>query len=47
MDFTILTDNTEKMKGSDKINKYLDLTRELKKKILKKAIEHEGDWYQS
>ena len=37
MDFTILAGHRVKMKGSKKRDKYLDLTRELKK------LEHETD----
>ena len=39
MDFAVPTDHTGKIKESEKINKYQDLTRELKKK----TVEHEGD----
>ena len=37
-DFTVSADNRVKIKESEKINKYLDLPRELKK-----AVEHEGE----
>ena len=38
VDFAIVADNKFKLKESKKLNKYLDLTREIEK-----VIEHEGD----
>ena len=46
MDFAITADHKEKIKGSEKIDKYLDLSRRQKK-----AVEYEVDsdpdcsWY--
>ena len=39
MDFAVPVDHRIKIKESEKMNKYLDLVREL----IKKNVEHEGD----
>ena len=45
MDFPIATDHRVKIKEREKIDKYLDLARELKKKKKKKKkkVQHVGD----
>ena len=44
MDFVVPVDLRVKIKENEKSDKYMDLTRELKKK--KKATEHQLRWYQ-